>query len=283
MSGSQAVRLSRKGALATLVIDNPPLNVLTIAVRRALLEKIKEVESQHDVRVLVLESTGERAFSVGSDIREFPDDETGGVAKIRFEQMLLNRIATLPCVTIAKIRGITLGGGGELMLACDFRIATEASEIGFPEIRLGALPAAGGMKRLVRELGALRARELVLLGKPVSAAKAAEMGLVNAAVPASELNAEVDRLTAELLSLPASSLRLAKRVISGIAAGGDADTLEAEAFGELFRTSDLAEGLRAFVEKRPPRLTGNKASRATRPCSAVDYDFGKRRREGSAR
>jgi enoyl-CoA hydratase/carnithine racemase len=143
------------------------------------------------------------------------------------------------------------------MVACDFRIASLESRIGFPEIRLGALPAAGGMKRLVRELGAMRAREFVLLGKSVDAAKAAEIGLINAAVPATELDQAVERLVEDIVSLPASSLRAAKRAIAAIAAGGEADTIEAEAFGSLFRTPDLAEGLAAFVEKRKPRFNRN--------------------------
>jgi enoyl-CoA hydratase/carnithine racemase len=254
MSGPETVRLSVNGPVATLLIDNPPLNVLTIVVRKALLEQIAELEVHDDVRVLVIESAGERAFSVGSDVREFPADEAGGVAKIRFEQMLLDRIAGLASVTIAKIRGMALGGGAELMLACDFRIASADSQIGFPEIRLAALPAAGGMKRLVRELGALRARELVLLGKPVSATRAAELNLINAAVAPAELDAEVDRLCRDLVSLSGHSLRLAKKAIGGIAAGGEADTLEAEVFGALFRKGDLAEGLEAFIQKRPPRF-----------------------------
>jgi enoyl-CoA hydratase/carnithine racemase len=254
MNAPEAVRLSVNGPIATLVIDNLPLNVLTIAVRQALLDRIAEIDVRNDIRVLIIESTGPRAFSVGSDVREFPTDEAGGVAKIRFEQMLLDRIAGLAPVTIAKVQGMALGGGAELMLACDFRIASEDSQIGFPEIRLGALPAAGGMKRLVRELGALRARELVLLGRPVTAARAAELNMINAAVPSGELDAEVNRLSRDLVSLSGHSLRLAKTAIAGIAAGGEADTLEAEAFGALFRKADLAEGLEAFVQKRPPRF-----------------------------
>lgn len=254
MNGAESVRLSTQGAVATLRVDSPPLNILTVAIRQALLRNVAAVEARPDIRVLVIEAAGEKAFSVGSDIREFPEDEAGGVAKIRFEQMLLDRIAGLPAVTIAKVRGMALGGGGELMLACDFRFASAGAQIGFPEVKLGALPAAGGMKRLVRELGALRARELVLSGKSVSAERAAELGLINAAVPAAELDRHVEQLAGDLVALPKSALSLAKRAIAGIAAGGEADTIEAEAFGELFRTPDLAEGLKAFTEKRPARF-----------------------------
>lgn len=254
MSIAGEVRLSIDGRVATLVIDNPPLNVLTVAVRRALLDKVIEIESRPDMRVLVIETALDRAFSVGSDVREFPGDEAGGLAKIRFEQMLLDRIAGLAPVTIAKARGLALGGGAELMLACDLRFASLDCEIGFPEIRLGTLPAAGGMKRLLRDLGAARARDLVLRGQRVSAARAEELGLLNAAVPAARLDAHVASVVEDFLSLPAGAVAMAKRAFIAMGDGGDANTIEAEAFGALFRTPDLQEGLSAFLEKRPPRF-----------------------------
>lgn len=249
-----SVTLSVDGPVASLTVDNPPLNVLTVAVREALFAHVAALETRRDVRVVVVRSTGPRAFSVGSDIREFPKDALGGVAKIRFEQYLLDRLAGLPQVTIAAVQGLALGGGGELMLACDLRIAAAGISIGFPEIRLGALPAAGGMKRLVTELGAAQARQLVLLGKPIPAERAAALGLVHEVVPADALDARVAELAAELAALPASALRQAKRCIAAIASGGDADTAEAEAFGALFAEADLAEGLSAFLDKRPPRF-----------------------------
>src|SRR4051812_41265501 len=277
MSSPETVVLKTEGPVARIVIRNPPLNVLTVAVRKSLLDKVAQVEARTDLRAVIIESAIERAFSVGSDIREFPDNEMDGLAKIRFEQMLLDRIAALPLVTVAKLRGLVLGGGSELMLACDFQMASEDAQIGFPEIRLGALPAAGGMKRLVRVLGPLRARELVLLGRPVTAARAAEVGLITAAVPAVELDQKVEALVTDLVDLPAESLRVGKRAIAAISAGGEADTIEAEAFGALYRTPDLAEGLKAFVDKRPPRFNG-RGGDAVRP--AVSAQLGK---EESAR
>jgi len=254
MKSEASVGLSCSGPIATLLIDNPPLNILTIALREALFQRIVELENRRDIRVVVVQTGGNRAFSVGSDIKEFPKDELGGVAKIRFEQYLLDRLAGLSAVTIAKVGGLALGGGAELMLACDFRIASQQAEIGFPEIRLGALPAAGGMKRLTREIGPLRARELVLLGRPIGAGRAAELGIVNSVVPAEDLDAEVDRLAQELATLPVDAIGLAKRVIAASALSGQMDTAEAEAFGALFRGADLAEGLAAFLEKRQARF-----------------------------
>jgi enoyl-CoA hydratase/carnithine racemase len=178
----------------------------------------------------------------------------GGPAKIRFEQLLLNRFARLPQVTIAKLRGHVLGGGAELMLACDFRLAAESASIGFPEIKLGALPAAGGMKRLVRDVGPVRARDLVLRGRALPAREASGIGLVTECVPDAELDAAVAGLAAELAALPADALRLAKRCIDAAGGPAEIDTAEAEAFAELYRGANLREGLKAFTEKRPPKF-----------------------------
>lgn len=251
---SSLISLDVKGAIARLRIENAPLNILTVAVRKALLERVLGLEARTDIRVVILEGAGAKAFSVGSDIHEFPPDIVGGLEKIRFEQFLLERLELLPQMTIAKLRGHVLGGGGELMLACDFRIADESTNIGFPEIRLGALPAAGGIKRLVRDIGAFRARELVCRGRTVNAAEAASIGLINSCVPAAELDAAVDALARELSELSGDALRLAKRCIRAAAGSSDVDTVEADAFAELYRGANLSEGLRAFTEKRPPQF-----------------------------
>ena len=244
---------SAGGAIATIELDNPPLHVLTVQLRQRLFEAVAGLAADDDVKVVIVQARGGRAFSAGSDVREFPSDELGGLAKIQFEQSLLNRIERLPALTIAKVDGAALGGGGELVLACDFRIASIGSTFGFPEIRLGALPAAGGMKRLMRDVGSLRARELGLLGRPVDAEHAERIGLINRAVDCEELDAVVDELADHLIRLPAGALRHAKRLLCK-RPDADFDRLEAEAFGALFSNGDLAEGVSAFLEKRPPRF-----------------------------
>ena len=173
--GDVSALLERDGRVARVRIDNPPLNILTTAVREALFRCVHRLAAEDGPDVVILEGAGKRAFSVGSDIKSFPEDEVGAVNKIRFEQYLLDRITTLPQLTIAKLNGHVLGGGAELMLACDLRIAAEGTQIGFPEIKLGALPAAGGTQRLMRELGPARARELVYLGDSIDADEAYRM------------------------------------------------------------------------------------------------------------
>jgi len=249
---SDLITFSVDGAVARLRIENEPLNILTTELREALLRRVLDLEDRRDVRVVIIEGAGTKAFSAGSDIREFPAELVGGLQKIRFEQFLIERLERLSQITIAKLRGHVLGGGGELMLACDFRLADEATSIGFPEIRLGALPAAGGMKRLVRDVGPLRARDLVCRGRLVNAAEAVRIGLINECFPPKKLDAAADALAEELAAQPAEALRLAKRCIHAAMFVGDIDTLEADAFAELYRGPNLAEGLEAFVQKRRP-------------------------------
>ncbi len=241
------------GALARLRIANPPLNILTVALRTALLDRILELEQRPDVKVLILEG-GEQAFSVGSDIREFPDDMIGGLSKIRFEQYLLDRLAQLQQISIVELRGHVLGGGAEIMLSCDLRLAGEQARIGFPEIRLGALPAAGGIRRLVQDIGPVLTRELVLTGRNISAAEAARIGLINRAVPESMLASEIQSLADELLRLPSDALRLANRCVELASVAAGADTAEAESFASLYRGRNLHEGIAAFKEKRAARF-----------------------------
>ena len=248
--------LERDGRLARLRIDNPPLNILTAAVREALFRCVHRLAEEGGPNVVVLEGAGQRAFSVGSDIKSFPEDEVGAVNKIRFEQYLLDRLTTLPQLTVAKLKGHVLGGGAELMLACDLRIAAEGTQIGFPEIKLGALPAAGGTQRLMRELGPARTRELVYLGESIDADEACRIGLINRVVPAERLDEVTEELVSALLERPANALSMAKRCLaeglSGSLSAGQ--TVETEAFAALFNHPNIREGLAAFQEKRKPRF-----------------------------
>lgn len=260
--GSEArCKLAVGGPVARLRLHHPPLNILTLAMRRELLAQVAEIERNPATRVVVLEAAGAN-FSVGSDLREFPREESGGRQKIQAEQHLLDRIERLEAITIARLSGHVLGGGAELMLATDLRLAAEDATFGFPEVQVGGFPAAGGVWRLVRDVGPARAKEMLLFGRTIGAAQAREIGLVNACAPAGELEARLAEWIADLLRLPQASLLAIKRTLA--AAGSDAGSVAArtaDEYGRLFRGPDMAEGIAAFLEKRAPRFNQPPASR----------------------
>jgi enoyl-CoA hydratase/carnithine racemase len=251
---SDNIRLETDRGTARIILDHPPLNVLSLESRRALFDHVKSLESRDDIHVVVIESALPRAFSVGSDLREFPEDELGGVAKIRFEQYLLDHLAALPQVVVAKLRGFVLGGGGEIMLACDLRIASRNAQFGFPEIKVGGLPVAGGVKRLVQEVGPGRARQLVLSGQSIPAETALAIGLITEVVEDDALDRRVGEVVDELMARPHNSLRIAKRTLRAALPATTVDAAEADAFGALYRSENLREGVAAFLEKREPRF-----------------------------
>lgn len=252
------VTLGIRGPLAKLTLNNPPLNILTNELRRQLLQRIQEVEEERKLRVMILGSAVDKAFSVGSDLGEFPHDEIGGLQKIQYEQYILDRVERLNLVTIACLKGFVLGGGAELMLACDLRIAREDTRIAFPEVTVGGFPAAGGVARLARDIGLVRAREMLFFGKTVSAKDALAVGLINDCVGLEELDARADSLAQQLLELPQSSLLAIKRTLHAAASGEPNSSatarVEAEEFARLYHHEDISEGIRAFFEKRPPRF-----------------------------
>lgn len=253
------VELQIEGPLARITLNRPPLNILSIALRHQLNAALERIETENGIRVVLFGSAGERAFSVGSDLKEFPADETGGRDKIEFEQRQLERIERLEAITVTSLRGFALGGGAELMLATDIRIASENAEIGFPEVKVGGFPAAGGVWRLARDIGPVRARHMLLLGRPIAASDALQWGLIQETVPAQDLAARVDERAAELAALPHASLRAIKRCLAACcdgrlsAAAGGIERFTTDEYGQLYRGPDIFEGLHSFCEKRQPR------------------------------
>lgn len=248
--------LAVDGPVAVLTVANPPLNVLSDAVRWSLYQACEDLRLNRSVRVVILRGGGERAFSVGSNVREFPLERGphGGREKALLEQRMYNVVAALPQVTIAELQGYTLGGGFELALACDLRVAAEAAALGFPEVKLGVFPCAGGTQRLLGLVGPARAKELMLFGDPIPAAEAHRLGIVNRVVPGEELRATVTAWARELADRPFPALRAIKQAVDAGAELGPAahQAREAELFADLFTTADLREGVQAFLEKRKP-------------------------------
>ncbi|MWG35981.1 3-hydroxyacyl-CoA dehydrogenase/enoyl-CoA hydratase family protein [Halomarina oriensis] len=245
--------LSEDGLLE-ITLDRPErLNALNGDLMEEVMHLLDTTPTD-DVRAVTFEGTGGRAFSAGADITGFAGIEPHEKGVTEF----FETVANYPKPTLAKIDGYCLGGGNELALACDLRIATEDSEFGFPEINLGLIPGGGGTQRAIRMLSDARAKELVFRGHRIDAELAEEWGLINRAVDDDEFDDVVAEYVDDLVTGPPIALEKAKRVMN---AGRDQDLsagleLEAQAFGLLLGTEDMQEGAAAFMEDREAEFEG---------------------------
>jgi len=253
--------LEQSDGIALVTINNPQaLNAMTTATFEALAEMFDRLEKDAAVRVVLLTGAGEKAFVAGGDIRYLESLGVEGARTFAFQaQRLFDRIETFPKPVIAVVNGYALGGGCELAMACDLRIAAETARFGQPEVKLGIIPGFAGTQRLSRLVGKGRAKELIFSGEMIDAREAWRIGLVNRVVPAGALLAEARAVAATMVNKSASAIRLAKEAIeNGLEMDfARAARYEAELFGLCFATADAREGLKAFVEKRPPRFTGS--------------------------
>jgi enoyl-CoA hydratase len=246
--------------VATLTLDRPrALNALDAPTLEALGAALRDLGADASLRVVVLTGAGDKAFSAGADIPAMAAMGPGeGHAYARLGHAVTGALEALPVPVVAAVNGVALGGGLELVLACDLVVASERARLGQPEINLGLIPGFGGTQRLVRRVGVARARELIYLGHVLPAAEAQRLGLVDRVVPHERLAAEAAALAAELAGKAPVALRQAKRA-TGIAAdvalaAGCAH--EVEAFAVTFATEDRVEGMRAFLDKRSPAWKG---------------------------
>jgi enoyl-CoA hydratase/carnithine racemase len=249
------------GRVARLTLDAPPLNLVTRELLEALDAALATLEAADagDVRVVVVTGEGERAFSAGSHVGEFETQRgAAGRARHELESGVARRLAELPMPTIAAIEGNALGGGLELALCCDIRVASERARLGLPEVRLAVTPGAGGTQRLPRVIGSARARELILTGRVIDAAEAERIGLVNRVVPAGEAVTAAESIGAEIAARGPIAVREAKRLV---AMSADVDlsaglAAELDASDRVFASEDMLEGARSFFEKREPEYRG---------------------------
>lgn len=255
----QYVRIEREAAVAVVTLDRPPVNALNAQTLAELDAAIGELGSDAAVRAVVLTGGGQKAFVAGADIAEFPRlTPAKGRDLAARGQAIFNRIEASRKPYIAAINGVALGGGLELAMACDLRIAAEGARLGQPEINLGIIPGYGGTQRLPRLIGAGRAKALIYTGDMIDAREALAIGLVNAVVPAAELAAAAREFANNLASKAPVALAMAKQAIDQglqgpLVAGLE---LEARSFGECVGTEDMREGVAAFFEKRAPRFQG---------------------------
>jgi enoyl-CoA hydratase/carnithine racemase len=247
------------GRVAHLELVNPPLNLVTGELVLQIRDALRAIETADDVRAVIVSGRGERAFSAGAHVDEF-EDQAGEAGRDRhqLDQDVWRQLAVLPMPTIAAIEGHCLGGGLELALCCDIRVASETARLGLPEVRLAVIPGAGGTQRLPRVVGATRAKELILTGRVLTATEAEAIGLVNRVVAAGQAVTAADELGAEIAARGPLAVREAKRLIDAaldrdLGAGLEA---EFEASERIFATEDMVEGARAFFEKREPDYKG---------------------------
>lgn len=247
------------GPITTIRLENPPLNLVTVELTRRLDRALAGTEADREVRCVVVTGTGERAFCAGSDVKEFESLQGRvGDGKLLLEKAVYRRLARLSVPTIAAIQADALGGGLELALCCDLRVADERSKLGLPEVRLGVMPGSGGTQRLPRIVGIAKAKELILMGEIISASEAADIGLVNRVAAAGHAFDEAMTMAETIAARGPVAVREAKRALD---AAGDMPldeglARELDASERIFASQDMLEGAHAFFEKRPPRFTG---------------------------
>jgi enoyl-CoA hydratase/carnithine racemase len=257
--GTGTVTVEVADGLAVVTIRRPEVhNALSAQVLADLGSALSALRDDEEVGVVVFTGAGDRAFAAGADIGEVRDYtlQTGLDAQI---QRLFDEVEAFPKPTVAAVNGVALGGGCELAMACDIRIAAETARFGLPETALAVLPGAGGTQRLARLVGTGRAVEMILTGRTVDAEEARQMGLVTAVVPGPQLMAEARRVADLVLAKGPLAVRLAKLVIR---TGMDADqrtgqVVERLAQALLYTTADKQEGTTAFLDKRAPEFRGD--------------------------
>jgi enoyl-CoA hydratase/carnithine racemase len=254
-----AVTFAADGAVGTITLDNPPANSYDLQVMREFSGAVDEAIAS-STRAVIVRSASEKFFSAGADVKRFLEgDVEANMQMIRTSQAAFTRMAEAAQVFIAHIAGHALGGGLEIALACDLRYASEGSfKLGTPEVTLGLLPGNGGTQRLPRLIGASRALELLITGRPFSVDEALAMGLVAAAFAPAESEAKVREIAERFAAGPPLALAAIKRCVhEGTQRPLDRGLeLEQDLVESLFRSKDGTEGLTAFVEKRPPEFVG---------------------------
>jgi enoyl-CoA hydratase/carnithine racemase len=249
-----------RGSAAWVRLNRPDVrNALSRDVNVRLQEIAAGFEERDDVHAIVITGTGDKAFCAGADLKErkgVTAAETGPY--INAIATAINSVADIRKPTICLMNGSAYGGGLELALACDFRILVEGAEVGLTEVRLGIMPGAGGTQRLPRLIGDARAKELILLGRRVSSARALEIGLVHQVVPRAGLQAAADAMLGELAGCAPLSVQSAKAAIErGYGKPiTEALDIERECYDVTLFSEDRDEGLAAFAEGRPPRYQG---------------------------
>ncbi|MEX2460986.1 MAG: enoyl-CoA hydratase-related protein [Paenibacillaceae bacterium] len=253
------VHVVLEDSLAVITLNHPPVNALNTEVLEELNSILDGLSQKTEIRVAVITGAGEKVFVAGADIKQFPDlDEASGKALSLHGQGIFNKISQLNIPVICAVNGFALGGGCELALACDIRVAAMNAKFGLPEVGLGIIPGYGGTQRLARLVGAGKAKELIFSGEAISAEEAYRLGLVEKLVPVGEALQTAKDLARTISSKGPIAVQNAKKAIDlGLGMSlPEGMQLEASLFGGLCATEDKNEGVKAFFEKRSANFQG---------------------------
>jgi enoyl-CoA hydratase len=259
VSAYELLQVDRDGAVAVVTINRPEKrNALSAQVRAELIAALDELRDDDSVRVLVITGAGDKAFVAGADIGEFAQRTPLEQRAAMTGRRVFDEVAAYPKPVLAMINGLALGGGCELALACDVRLAADTAKLGQPEINLGIIPGGGGTQRLPRVVGTGQAMRLILSGEIIGAAEALRIGLVDVVHPAAELREQTLEFARGMAAKSPVALRMAKSAVRAaadmpLAAGLQYET---EAFITCFGSDDKREGVAAFLEKRTAQFTG---------------------------
>lgn len=261
MSKTILLKKEPEHKIAWLILNRPEkMNAINLELMEEMQQKLLEIKEDEEIWVLIITGAGEKAFSAGADVTAFNPGMSPSQAQELATQghELFCLIEEIPQPVIAAINGYAFGGGCEIALACDFRIAAKSAKIGLTEVRLSLLPAGGGTQRLPRLIGTAKAKEAIMFSKRYNAEEAFQLGLLHRVAPDDSFEEEVRRFAMELASQSPIAVRLVKQCINqGIRGSMSAGLeIEAEAFGKLFSTQDIFEGIAAFLQRREPKYKG---------------------------